>query len=161
MKTIPLTRGLVARVDDEDYDQLVAMGKWCAAVSGRNFYAVRAARRADGGRTTVSMHSFLTGWALTDHADGDGLNNQRANLRPADKSKNACNSRRRSDNTSGYRGVTYRKDTGRWMAQIWVDGQRIGLGCFASREAAASAYDSAARLYHEEFATLNAVEVVS
>jgi hypothetical protein len=155
-RMIPLSQGLVAVVDAEDYDRLVAMGKWSASIKPNTVYAVRRGRPRHGGRQRqLRMHNVITGLPYVDHIDGDGLNNRRANLRPADHHSNACNVGPKRSNTSGFKGVNRHRATGRWMAQIQVDGRRIYLGLFAAAENAAHAYDQAARIHHGEFARLN------
>jgi hypothetical protein len=73
-----------------------------------------------------------------DHIDGNRSNNAWANLRSVTASLNRRNATRRSDNTSGYTGVTL--DTrGRWRAGINIGGKLIHLGVFPTREEAASA----------------------
>lgn len=155
MKTIPLTMGVAAIVDDEDYDRIVAMGKWCASKRPHTFYGIRAVRRDDGTRTSRHMHAAITGWDFVDHIDGNGLNNTRGNLRPADRAQNSCNSRRRTDNKSGYRGVSWSRTNDKWRAVIHRYGKRTHLGYYATADEAARAYDDAAREMHGAFATLN------
>ena len=146
MKTIPLTQGYVALVDDEDYEQ-VAQFKWYAYGGRHTVYA------RNWGQGT--LHKFLTGWPLVDHRDLNGLNNTRANLRPATTAQNNWNARLRSDNTSGFKGVAWRGDTSRWRAYIYLDGRRRNLGHFDTPEEAALAYDTAAIEHFGEFARLN------
>jgi hypothetical protein len=85
---------------------------------------------------------------LIDHANGDPSDNRIHNLREATRSSNAANSKRPSDNTSGYKGVTLAKRSQRWQAQ--VNGRYLGL--FSTVEAAADAYARAAKELHGEFA---------
>ena len=140
MKTIPLTQGQVALVDDADFEWL-SQFKWCA------------------------MHNSLMGEPPTpnltpDHRDGNGLNNQRGNLRWATKAQQAQNSRVRSDNSSGFRGVKFCGDKPYprpWQAHIWSGGKYFYLGKFDTPELAAAAYNSAARSLFGEFARLNPV----
>ena len=104
MKTIPLTQGKVALVDDSDYEFLVNYGSWCAdlTVSSGIYYATC---RRD--YFNIKMHRLLLPNAkMVDHKDGNGLNNQRNNLRSCTRSQNLANSKLRSDGASGYKGVT-------------------------------------------------------
>jgi hypothetical protein len=99
------------------------------------------------------MHKLLTGWDETDHKNGNGLDNQRKNLRSATRPQNLWNKGRRSDNTTGFKGVT--KEAHGWRAVIKANGKRRHLGYFTSPELAARAYDAAAVEMHGEFARLN------
>lgn len=154
---IPLSRGLVALVDDKDAAAVLAAGKWSAtrSPSNRTWYAIRAFRDAHHQRRMVRLHRFLTGWQRVDHRNGDGLDCRRENLRPATHAENARNTARRVDSTSGYKGVSWAAHTGRWRALISVDGRRTHLGYYADPIAAARAYDVAALELHGEFAALN------
>jgi len=91
---------------------------------------------------------------VIDHINGSGLDNRRANLRPATVAQNAQNSRRRK-NLSGYKGVWFDKHKRKWRAAIWHNSKRVHLGYFSSPRQAANAYDEAAKKYHGEFACLN------
>jgi len=158
MKQLPLSRGLYTLVDDADYDFL-SMWKWSAKQYRNNCYAVRR----DKSNKIIKMHRELL--SLTnpkiegDHINGNGLDNQRKNLRTCSHQQNICNQRKSSANSSGYKGVSYRKDIGKWDAYIKVNQKRIWLGCFKIKEDAARAYDDAARIYFGEFARPN-LEVI-
>lgn len=80
------------------------------------------------------------------------LDNRRSNLRIASCSQQMINRRLQSNNTSGYKGVSFHKPTGKWRAIINVDRRAISLGYFHSREAAYKAYCEAAAKYHGDFA---------
>lgn len=155
MREIPLSRGLLAVVDDADYERVIAAAPWSASVKPGTAYALRGVRRPDGRWTTIRLHNFLTGWPFVDHINGNGLDNRRCNLRPADKTTNGQNRTRTCANTSGYKGVTWHKQGRKWAAQLQATGRRIHLGLFDSKIAAALAYDDAARRHFGEFARLN------
>lgn len=87
-----------------------------------------------------------------DHIDGDGLNNRIENLREATVSQQNQNRRMHKNNTSGVKGITWKKRRGKWQAQIEHQGKAIYLGSFENKEAAAEAYAVAAKKYHGEFA---------
>jgi hypothetical protein len=87
-----------------------------------------------------------------DHADLDRSNNRLANLREATQSQNVANSSLRRTNSSGFKGVYQSKATGRFHAQITVDGRTHYLGNFPSRERAAAAYADAASQRFGKFA---------
>lgn len=157
MKRVPLTRGYVALVDDADYEAVMAAGPWYALVKAdrQTVYAQRNIRRSNGERSGQYMHKFLTGWDQTDHRNGDGLDNQRDNLRPATGSENNRNSRLRKDNTSGFKGVQWDKQRRRWVAGIRVSGRQRQIGSYDNPVDAAHAYDAAARELFGAFARPN------
>jgi hypothetical protein len=156
MKEIPLTQGKAALVDDADYEFL-NQWKWCTHQFGKKWYAVRG----QGTRKTqkiLLMHRVITNapdGMEVDHWDHDGLNNQRYNLRVCTSSQNKANKPKRIDNTSGYKGVTWDRFRGKYVAQIHVNGKHIFLGRFSDVEEAARAYDKAAIKIFGEFAYLN------
>jgi hypothetical protein len=111
------------------------------------------------------MHILIMGYRFIDHADGDGLNNQRSNLRPASHALNNAN--RRAATTHGgrpkssrFKGVAWFKPAPgkgrpRWVAKIRIDGRAVSLGYFHDEEAAARAYDAAAVAAWGEYACPN------
>jgi hypothetical protein len=162
MKEITLTRGKVALVDDADYER-VAQYKWYAVHPSSNpahtWYAARSSRdKPRGKKRMMYLHRFLMD-AISgdevDHADRNGLNCSRANLRKCTHSENAANAKRMSTNTSGYRGVYWNKEVGCWYAQVVKDKRRSYMGCFRDIEAAARAYDKKAIELFGEFARTN------
>jgi len=160
MKTIPLTQGLVAIVDDEDYPEL-SKYKWCAArFHNRGTYYALRSDRSTGKNLQVCMHRQILGLEHGDPRQGDhvnrnGLDNRRENLRIATNAENGRNRPVQANNTTGLKGVGWNKQHRKYHAQIKVDGKKIHLGLFASPIAAARAYDAAARKYFGEFARPN------
>lgn len=87
-----------------------------------------------------------------DHCDGDRSNNAFTNLRLATVTQNMMNASRPKHNTSGFKGVTFRRDMRRWRAQIGWQGGTISIGHFDTPEEAHAAYLAKARELYGEFA---------
>lgn len=156
MKSIPLSRGLEALVDDGDYDRLRAY-HWCATTRR---YAYRH-ELVDGKQIGYAMHREIMGLPKgdpreVDHIDGNPLNNQRCNLRICSHAENAKNKRKDRRNASGYKGVTWSKRDRRWQAQIMQSGKQKWLGLFPTPELAHAAYCQAADALHGRFANYGA-----
>ena len=157
MKTIKLTQGKVAIVDDNDFS-LVSQHKWYACKCGNSFYAISTARYRDnfGKLKRLSMHRMILGIVdgkiHADHKDCNGLNNTRKNLRICSMSENQHNQRLRISNTSGFKGVSWKEETKKWVAHIRLNYRKKHLGYFTSKELAHKAYCKAAVKLHGKFA---------
>jgi len=134
MREIPLSQGKVALVDDEDYEYL-SQFRWYA----NNIAGLSYARRISKG--CAFMHRMIIevpkGF-VTDHIDGNGLNNQRKNLRIVTVRGNGQN--RHQLKSSKYPGVSWHKKTKKWMASIQINYKRIFLGVHPIEEEAYQAY---------------------
>lgn len=153
MAEVLLTQGRVALIDDHDLP-LISQYTWCAVKHHGNWYAMTATTGKK-----IKMHRLIMAASpgiLVDHADGDGLNNQRSNLRLSTLSQNQWN-RRRSSGLSRFKGVTKNKGCKSWIAAITVNRKRIHLGSFINEADAARAYDEAALEYFGAFACTNAM----
>ena len=73
---------------------------------------------------------------IIDHIDGNPSNNKISNLRLSNTSLNAANKKRPSTNTSGFKGVSFVKSTGKWYSAIKVNGISKNLGCYDTPEIA-------------------------
>lgn len=155
MRVIELSKGHVAIVDDEDFLEL-AQYKWCIGGHG---YAYRAMKNCESHpRKVIYMHRAILGdipGMVIDHINGNKLDNRRCNLRHATRGQNNANAGLRKNNTTGFKGVSIRRDTGKFMAQITVNGVNRKLGTFATAEEAHAAYAAEAKNNYGEFAKLN------
>lgn len=105
-------------------------------------------------RVVFFLHSGL--WPdMVDHKDGDKLNNHPSNLRAATASENAMNKRKASNNTSGFKGVSFHKHSEKWRARIRYNGKSYSIGYYETAEDAAKAYDITATVLFSEFALVN------
>lgn len=86
-----------------------------------------------------------------DHRDCDPANNKFKNLREATPSQNSANIRVKPKNTSGFKGVTLHKSTGKWQSSIKTAGKTTYLGMFARPEDAHAAYCAEAARRYAEF----------
>lgn len=141
-----------AIVDADDF-ALVSDQRWCCTAQG---YPV-----ARIGNRIVFLHRLLMpgeAGQVCDHINGDLRDARRANLRLCSQAENSRNRKMDRRNTSGFKGVTP-TPSGQWRARIWKDWREVHIGTFPTREAAAHAYDEAARKLHGQFAAPNGVEV--
>lgn len=157
MKEIKLTLGMVTKVDDEDFNYL-NQWKWHAHTTDKNtWYAFRTEenRRSQGLRQRFMHTMVMRTESRVDHKNGDGLDNQKDNLRLATSLENSRNRRtHRTDKTSPYKGVCWHYTSNRWRAYINLEKQ-LSLGYFKDPIDAAYAYDRAATKHFGEFARLN------
>ncbi len=165
MRTIPLTQGKRAIVDNIDYAYLTRWTWYFQKRKDGSGYAARTTGRPS--RKMVYMHMVV---ALrkrkrkklsgeVDHQNRNKLDNRRRNIRTATRSQNNYNKQQQKNNTSGYIGVAiFKPCPGLWQAYINVDHKRVPLGYWKTKKTAARAYNRAARKYHGKFACLNPVK---
>lgn len=153
MKTLRLSRGFEAKVDDAVF-RWASQFRWSVSPAKHTYYAYRKRERKN-----VYLHREILGnpeGREVDHVDGDGLNNQRENLRVVTHAGNAmARQSHRSGKTSVFRGVRFHQPSRKWTAQIKVDGANRWLGGFDREEEAARRYDEAALHYFGSLASPN------
>jgi hypothetical protein len=156
MSQIVLSNGQIASVDPDDYvwlSRFYWQAQWNPHT--KSWYAMRHWRG-----DKYWMHREILGLRKGDKRQGeqvksgDTLNNCSGNLRIATQSQNMWNRRPKSDNTSGYRGVSWYRNYGMWRVQIMVHGKTKHLGYFAAdkKEDARDVYEKARAELHGEFA---------
>ena len=157
MKIYTIKRGYKVYLDDKDFDYLIVE-------RGYNYYA----RKDKKGKIihvcryipallsgTGKQKNQLIHWDIlvhpskgfvTDHIDGNPLNNQKNNLRICSYRKNGQNKRHITATTkysSKYSGVCWNKGIEKWMANITINKTSKHLGLFLNEEDAAQAYKNA------------------
>lgn len=149
---IAMNRGCTAKVDAVDLP-LVIGHTWTTLHSLRTAYA-RRTMCVDGKQKTILLHRVILAaedGIQVDHINGDGLDCRRGNLRLATQQQNNCNTRRRIDNKTGFKGVRKHTLCSKYTSDITIFGRKHYLGLFDTPEAAYAAYCAASALHHKEF----------
>jgi len=156
-KQIPLTKGKVASVDEEYYERLILNKVYL------NEEKEKKHTFKNGKGVTTLLHREILSvpkGLMTDHINGNALDNRKSNLRIVSNAQNQANRNLSKNNTSGYKGVGKTKN-GTYSANIgvMVDGKskRLYLGTFLTKEEAAKVYNDAALYYHGCYAKLNVI----
>lgn len=164
MREIKLTQGKVALVDDWEYERL-SKYTWHAIKSGRNLYAGRnIPYNNQRAQKQIRMHNVVFPPPINlevDHIDGNGLNNQKHNLRHCSRTENQMNQRPTVESSSKYKGVCWDRDKFKWRARIRLDKKIFHLGYFKSEKDAGLVYNCAAIEHFGEFARLNDISNTS
>jgi hypothetical protein len=156
-RKIALTQDKVVIVDESDYDWL-NQWSWMAKIddSTGSFYAVRSPYDGQGNKLPeIRMHRLILGLGPRDGRKGDHKNHntldcRRSNLRIADNFQSTRNRRTFRNNTSGYKGVQWRKDRRKWVCVIGFDG-KFERRSFATKEEAHVYRVEVVKKYHREF----------
>ena len=149
---ITLPCGTVALLDSEDLPLLAGYRWYRFKLKGKNITYVRGRRpgQTSGG---VLLHCLLMGETGIDHRNGDGLDNRRSNLRHSTNQENAFN-QGKHQGAVPFKGVTL-DQRGRYRARLTMEGRTLLDSSHDTADAAARAYDAAARQHYGAFARLN------
>lgn len=158
MIEVKLRNNLILLLDDQDA-WVVENYSLVADRRGGTWY-VRAQEKGPGAARKPKhyLHRMLMGFPVgmdIDHKDGNGLNNQRNNLRVANRTQNNLNRQLSSTNRSGYKGVFWNAQRGRWYAKLTVDGVTRKKGYFITAEEGAIAYSQLVITHACEFGRLS------
>lgn len=151
-RTVPLSDGSEAIVNIRDF---TAVSKYYWNFNSKSDHSYVNAR-VDG--ITVRLHELIkrtpSGFVI-DHRNGDRRDNRRNNLRVCRQRRNMCNLVKRKNCTSSKRGVSWHKDSSKWIAQITHAGVNEYIGSFLNEKEAAIAFDKRARKLFGTFGSFN------
>lgn len=154
---VPLPGGRFAVISAVDVPS-VGRFNWHVLKANGRLYAGRHHRDNTGKKVYLLLHRFvadLAGLDLTcevDHEDGNGLDCRRANLRSATRAQQTQNTRTRSDNTSGVKGVYFARNVSKWTGEVIVEGKKTRVGYFATKKEAAEVVRATRERLHGAFA---------
>lgn len=159
MKLLPLSKGLFAKVDDEDFYWLNQWRWQSVEIKGKT-YAFRSRKNNHLGLSSRAyLHRIIMRVedpnVLVDHKFGDTLDNQKINLRVCTKTQNNRNITSHKNSSSIYLGVSWDASRNKWQAAYMFNGKKVLTKRFDDEVKAAKAYDTAALKYAGEFANLN------
>lgn len=171
MKEIKLTKGMVALVDDGDFDWLSRF-RWYAVLNpwtGTYYAVTRVTFFDDDGLRKgyrIGMHRMILNLQRGDgirgdHEDHNTLNNRRYNLRRASVSQNRANGEKHKVKSSAYKGVSFDKRRNKYRSSLFAEGVYKHLGYFVKEVEAAARYNVAALEAFGEFAALNQLPEVA
>jgi len=159
MKTIPLTKGYSAIVDDEDFEK-VSIVRWQSSIgqSGNNYPLHNFGKHKKP--KFISLHRFLMNakkGQIIDHINHNTLDNRKCNLRICTRSNNAMNMRKpkKSNSLSKYKGLSWNVKLNKWTVRVMKDYKNYYFGLFISEKDAAIEYNKRAIELFGKFAKLN------
>jgi hypothetical protein len=139
---------------DDDIAPMILIRKWHISDRKRGIYFATSILHPDGKYHDVKLHRFILECPpgfLVDHRNGNHLDCRRQNLRVCTVAENTRNQSTLKRNSTGYKGVSFRKSIGKYRAQIRFENRYIHLGYFESPEVAAAAYEKSAKELFGEF----------
>lgn len=137
-----------------DYADYADVSQYSWAIDTRGYVSRKLPRNGQKKRKQIRLHTHLMNTPkgmVIDHINRNPSDNRRQNLRICSYSLNSVNKRLQSNNTSGYRGVSWDNKLNKWQANITVNGFQMNLGRFLTKEEAAEAYRKAALAEFGEF----------
>lgn len=152
--------GYKVQIDGDDYKRVSSLKWYMDKRTNKRygtFYFYHRFRDISTNTTyQVALHRYIMGCTINDgktvdHINRDTLDNRKSNLRICTSEGNARNHKKRSDNTTGYKGVAFFKRDGNYLAYIYYNGKQRHLGYYDTPEEAHAAYCEASKKYHGEF----------
>jgi hypothetical protein len=142
-------------IDDEDWVKIKKF-TWYILYNKNKNRSVKCVSTNDR-EGNIKLHKLVTGYKLTDHINGNPLDNRKSNLRDCSHAENMRNRGLHANNSSGFKGVSFHIKSNKFQVNIRIGGKPIYLGLYTHVKDAARAYNKAALKYHGEFARLNII----
>lgn len=152
---VPLTKGLSATISAIDAAAASESNWFVVQWTGDFVYACRKTSRRPGPRKNETLHRFIAARAgipldaIVDHVNGNTLDCRRENLRAASPSESVFNTKRRTDNLTGVKGVGWYR--GKFRARINFKGKCAWCRFFSTKEEAEAAIRAARTALHGQF----------
>lgn len=147
----------MATIKTRKGEQILVDKKFFLEVSKFVWYINKAGYAANDSLPRKTMHRLVMAFPKenVDHVNGNKLDNRLTNLRLCNQSQNSANSRRKSTNKSGFKGVSWNKKYSKWEAYLTKNYKHIFLGYFNTKVEAAKAYNLTAKKEFGKFAKIN------
>lgn len=157
VKEILLQNGIVAMVDDEDYERCMEH-TWSLGATSRTLWTVSTTINSE----MISLQRFLLGLVKGDgkeisFLDKNRLNYQKNNLIIGDSKLKIIRRRGHSNSSSKYKGVSWSKRLSKWEVTITYNRKRNHLGFYKDEDEAAKIYNAAALKFFGENAYQNII----
>lgn len=155
--------GYTVLVDDEDLAKIQKYNWFINKTSRKhnpNLLYFMTHTTINKKRQMLYLHRYIMGCELhdkniIDHISRNTLDCRKSNMRICNRAENARNITKTKINTSGYKGVSMERQTGKWNAYITYNKKHYNLGVSPTKEEAARKYDIASLLLHKDFACTN------
>lgn len=144
--------------DKEDFEIL---DKYCWNVIQHGYLTANEHGNPKHKRPPIRQHRYILAThglldfddsnAHVDHINGNPFDNRKQNLRVVTRQENMLNQKLRVDNSTGHKGVSYNKRTGKYIASITRGHKTKHLGSYNTAEEAGAAYDKASIELFGEF----------
>lgn len=134
-------------IDTEDLEK-IKIYNW----NYNNTYYVIATKR----KTYIAIHRLIMDFPKEiDHINGNKFDNRKCNLRIVTRQQNIFNSIKRKNNRSGFKGISFDKESGKYKVVITISGKRHDFGRYKTPEEAGEVYKKASLKLHKEYSVFN------
>lgn len=148
--TLADSKGREFFVDETDLE-IIGNHRWCVFNNNGKLYVTTKTKTLQGFKTT-HLHRFLTS-AIdleVDHIDGNGLNNQRRNLRLCTHSENMHNRKIDVRSSTRIKGLMWIEKRQSWFAQVRINNKRFNK-YFKDKQAAIDWLEKTRKELHGSF----------